>query len=937
MSASPRHDKSPNENFDDEIEEGLESFPFPESENNNFLTRREVPPQLGKDDAMLMVDKNLNEQVEKTINTSQGPRPRSQCDGGTKQLKLRNTSKGEASDKVRKERALKRIENKVGKDVMDDMLSQWRKIQELQGTKSKQEILSEGDGVIKTLFNLGFSKLEVTSLLNVGGPRLNRNLEEIRNPSAAKKDRSKPAHAATENDIKRVLEFILSLDIEPGYPCAHRKIPLFVVGDHQGSTWKILHKEYEQSCLKINVRVLSCNRFREYVQHYLPSIKLGKTQTDLCNECYTIQLKMKDPDTSVEEKRLLKMKLDLHLDEANIQRRAMNAYVKAVKERAAPSDPPLQFEPCFIPAVQDEILQESLKLYSNKPNPVLANTDVDKSDSEETLEEEEDTEDMGTLFVHSVWEKEGVPSFPHTGPATVEKEVEVEKDNPVGTLTKIAKDALMTSMENRTGSKRNEFASTIGQAVVKKMDLEIEDYGQEKLLPSYKLRRPGADYFNSSLNIRNMSFINPTFNGISSIYLYDERTAGKGGNEVCSIRWFNLKKVAKDREDNLLGQPDFHVSVLDNCTGQNKSNTAFKFEALQTTLGLFKSKSKLFLKPGHSHNQSDVVTGESNKFLAQKDLFTIDQLAEEMNKCPNVDVQVLGSDSFYVWEDFLNKHFKDLPQGFTKFYCFEFERDTCAMKKLCSEASEEDEVCVKKLLKDPINGKKDILNELFSLPTDATSQDILRAPLKLPKLPERELKPSKLESLAKKYTCIPKDYLKYYPGGKDYIENKRANEKVVEDPAPANLVANKPKKKPGRPKAPVQPEKDAQQSITTFFKTAPKIPSAMGGSSAGGNSLLQRNCLVIQDTTGGKVINNIDDADSASETAISNSVDGFKRGFTADYTRGGKVAQDSAGIKEIINLDDESETATSNSVTGRKRGFTAAFARGGKFQWCIFF
>ena len=937
MSASPRHDKSPNENFDDEIEEGLESFPFPESENNNFLTRREVPPQLGKDDAMLMVDKNLNEQVEKTINTSQGPRPRSQCDGGTKQLKLRNTSKGEASDKVRKERALKRIENKVGKDVMDDMLSQWRKIQELQGTKSKQEILSEGDGVIKTLFNLGFSKLEVTSLLNVGGPRLNRNLEEIRNPSAAKKDRSKPAHAATENDIKRVLEFILSLDIEPGYPCAHRKIPLFVVGDHQGSTWKILHKEYEQSCLKINVRVLSCNRFREYVQHYLPSIKLGKTQTDLCNECYTIQLKMKDPDTSVEEKRLLKMKLDLHLDEANIQRRAMNAYVKAVKERAAPSDPPLQFEPCFIPAVQDEILQESLKLYSNKPNPVLANTDVDKSDSEETLEEEEDTEDMGTLFVHSVWEKEGVPSFPHTGPATVEKEVEVEKDNPVGTLTKIAKDALMTSMENRTGSKRNGFASTIGQAVVKKMDLEIEDYGQEKLLPSYKLRRPGADYFNSSLNIRNMSFINPTFNGISSIYLYDERTAGKGGNEVCSIRWFNLKKVAKDREDNLLGQPDFHVSVLDNCTGQNKSNTAFKFEALQTTLGLFKSKSKLFLKPGHSHNQSDVVTGESNKFLAQKDLFTIDQLAEEMNKCPNVDVQVLGSDSFYVWEDFLNKHFKDLPQGFTKFYCFEFERDTCAMKKLCSEASEEDEVCVKKLLKDPINGKKDILNELFSLPTDATSQDILRAPLKLPKLPERELKPSKLESLAKKYTCIPKDYLKYYPGGKDYIENKRANEKVVEDPAPANLVANKPKKKPGRPKAPVQPEKDAQQSITTFFKTAPKIPSAMGGSSAGGNSLLQRNCLVIQDTTGGKVINNIDDADSASETAISNSVDGFKRGFTADYTRGGKVAQDSAGIKEIINLDDESETATSNSVTGRKRGFTAAFARGGKFQWCIFF
>ena len=47
MSASPRHDKSPNDIVDNEIGEALESFPVSveaESENNNFLTRREVPP-----------------------------------------------------------------------------------------------------------------------------------------------------------------------------------------------------------------------------------------------------------------------------------------------------------------------------------------------------------------------------------------------------------------------------------------------------------------------------------------------------------------------------------------------------------------------------------------------------------------------------------------------------------------------------------------------------------------------------------------------------------------------------------------------------------------------------------------------------------------------------------------------------------------------------
>ena len=46
MSASPRHDKSPNDNVDDEIVEGLEAFTVyveAESENNNFLKMREVP------------------------------------------------------------------------------------------------------------------------------------------------------------------------------------------------------------------------------------------------------------------------------------------------------------------------------------------------------------------------------------------------------------------------------------------------------------------------------------------------------------------------------------------------------------------------------------------------------------------------------------------------------------------------------------------------------------------------------------------------------------------------------------------------------------------------------------------------------------------------------------------------------------------------------
>ena len=39
-------------------------------------------------------NKVMNESVDKTINTSDNIRPRSECDGGTKQLKLKNITKG---------------------------------------------------------------------------------------------------------------------------------------------------------------------------------------------------------------------------------------------------------------------------------------------------------------------------------------------------------------------------------------------------------------------------------------------------------------------------------------------------------------------------------------------------------------------------------------------------------------------------------------------------------------------------------------------------------------------------------------------------------------------------------------------------------------------------------------------------------------------------
>ena len=63
-----------------------------------------------------------------------------------------------------------------------------------------------------------------------------------------------------------------------------------------------------------------------------------------------------------------------------------------------------------------------------------------------------------------------------------------------------------------------------------------------------------------------MNFVNPTVFGRSNIYIYDERTGGKGGNEVCSILWVNLISDMKGRAASTKQHPVHNVSALDSCT-----------------------------------------------------------------------------------------------------------------------------------------------------------------------------------------------------------------------------------------------------------------------------------------------------------------------------------------------------------------------------------
>jgi len=58
-------------------------------------------------------------------------------------------------------------------------------------------------------------------------------------------------------------------------------------------------------------------------------------------------------------------------------------------------------------------------------------------------------------------------------------------------------------------------------------------------------------------------------NSTNNIYFYDERAQGKYGNALCSLRMaYHLTKTESTT---------ISLDLLDNCVGQNKSNTPMMF------------------------------------------------------------------------------------------------------------------------------------------------------------------------------------------------------------------------------------------------------------------------------------------------------------------------------------------------------------------------
>lgn len=114
-------------------------------------------------------------------------------------------------------------------------------------------------------------------------------------------------------------------------------------------TFSSLYKDYKVECEERKVRVLSYVSFIRVVKFIMPTLHLGRTKTDSCNSCFSLDLQIRNPETSDSLREELIAAKNIHLEEAINARRAINKIIKSVKEEVAPDDPPLPEDPIYIP------------------------------------------------------------------------------------------------------------------------------------------------------------------------------------------------------------------------------------------------------------------------------------------------------------------------------------------------------------------------------------------------------------------------------------------------------------------------------------------------------------------------------------------------------------------------------------------------------------
>ena len=174
--------------------------------------------------------------------------------------------------------------------------------------------------------------------------------------------------------------------------------------------------------------------------------------------------------------------------------------------------------------------------------------------------------------------------------------------------------------------------------------------------------------------------------------IYDERTAGKCGDSMISLRLNHILSVVLKQRPIV----KHVVSVRDNKVSENKSKVLVKFYAVMSVLW-FGTVLDLYMLPGHSHTAADRQHAYISKAVAGRNIFDPEDLVRIINEVKGMNAayhyggEGLAHKPYRIfkrnWEDLLNKYFHDPPGGYTKKFFFEYKRGVATIRQTASSTT----------------------------------------------------------------------------------------------------------------------------------------------------------------------------------------------------------------------------------------------------------
>ena len=222
--------------------------------------------------------------------------------GGSACLKARRNTKVSTPEELKLKSRSRAASKLNGNDELlirlADLYQSLRK-----GIKPTQCHYENQDGMLIGLIGQGLSEQEIRSFIPVGGYKMARLRNEIKDPSVREKRLTKKIgpHAFTDADIQNLCDFVQSLEaadkFEDGFPCSHCRIKKHF--KEEGLDRKKVWAEYVKVMqAKIPpAREMSYQRWLQYVHALYPQILLARSKEDECDACVALNIESKRDKT----------------------------------------------------------------------------------------------------------------------------------------------------------------------------------------------------------------------------------------------------------------------------------------------------------------------------------------------------------------------------------------------------------------------------------------------------------------------------------------------------------------------------------------------------------------------------------------------------------------------------------------------------------------